>query len=55
MTPLYGEYDEELLFEVAYRAVARDHRRATRPASLVRVRGPNAGGLWQILGQGTGP
>lgn len=55
-TPLYGEYDEELLFEVAYRSWWRAVTGAPPgPRHWFVYAGRNAGGPWLILGQGTGP
>ena len=55
-TPLYGEYDEELLFEVAYRSRWREITGAPPgPRHWFVYAGRNVGGPWQILGQGTGP
>ncbi len=55
-TPLYGEYDEELLFEVTYQSRWREITGA--PPGLRHwfvYAGRDAGGRWWILGQGTGP
>jgi hypothetical protein len=55
-TPLYGEYDEELLFVVTYRSRWREITGA--PPGLrgwFVYAGGNVGGPWLILGQGTGP
>ncbi len=55
-TPLYGEYDEELLFEVAYRSWWREITGAPPgPRHWFVYAGRDAGGRWWILGQGTGP
>jgi hypothetical protein len=55
-TPLYGEYDEELLFVVTYRSRWREITGAPPgPRGWFVYAGRNAGGPWQILGQGTGP
>lgn len=55
-TPLYGEYDEELLFEVTYWSRWREITGAPPgPRGWFVYAGRNASGLWQILGQGTGP
>ena len=54
--PLYGEYDEELLFVVTYRSRWREVTGAPPgPRGWFVYVGRNVGGLWQILGQGTGP
>ena len=54
--PLYGEYDEELLFEVAYRSWWREITGAPPgPRHWFVYAGRAAGGRWLILGQGTGP
>lgn len=56
MTSLYGEYDEELLFEVAYRSRWREITGAPPgPRHWFVYAGRNVGGPWLILGQGTGP
>lgn len=55
-TPLYGEYDEELLFEVTYQSRWREITGA--PPGLRHwfvYAGRDVGGRWWILGQGTGP
>ncbi len=55
-TPLYGEYDEELLFVVTYRSRWREITGAPPgPRGWFVYAGRNVGGPWQILGQGTGP
>jgi hypothetical protein len=55
-TPLYGEYDKELLFVVTYRSRWREVTGAPPgPRGWFVYAGRNAGGPWQILGQGTGP
>ena len=55
-TPLYGEYDEELLFVVTYRSRWRQVTGAPPgPRGWFVCAGRNVGGPWQILGQGTGP
>lgn len=54
--PLYGEYDEELLFEVTYRSRWREITGAPPgPRHWFVYAGRDAGGPWWILGQGTGP
>jgi hypothetical protein len=54
--PLYGEYDQELQFVVTYRARWRQVTGAPPgPRGWFVYAGRDAGGLWQILGQGTGP
>lgn len=55
-TPLYGEYDEELLFEVTYRSRRREITGAPPgPRHWFVYAGRDAGGRWWILSQGTGP
>lgn len=53
---LYGQYDEELLFEVSYRGRWRQNTGAPPgPRHWFVYAGRDAGGAWQILGEGTGP
>ncbi len=54
--PLYGEYDEELLFVVTYRSRWREVTGAPPgPRGWFVYAGQDASGRWWILGQGTGP
>lgn len=54
--PLYGEYDEELLFAVTYCSRWRSVTGAPPgPRHWFVYAGRNTGGRWQILSQGTGP
>lgn len=55
-TPLYGEYDDELLFMVTYRSRWRAVTGAAAgPRGWFVYAGRDVGGRWLILGQGTGP
>ncbi len=54
--PLYGEYDEELLFRVTYRSLWHAVTGAPPgPRGWFVYAGRNAGGRWQVLSEGTGP